>query len=251
MRLIGERRALASLGLVLFGVLYLLNAFLAPGPLVPLFSGLAILYLVGFFGVVAGWFWARWYAMGLGQSGVTMAALMAWQMGGIEPVVLIWGGIHTLVVLALFGQGPRTAFEGRQEWRARFRMDEDAVDKLGKTVNRAAISLPYLVMAGLAPKQSGLGLVFGLAALALGALGLRGLVRLRTLGLVGVGAAGLVALCAALWSPTAAVAVTGGFWGLTLPSPGVAAALAAVFALAAPLALARPMARALARTPAK
>lgn len=193
MRLLGERRALAAFGLVVFGVLYLMNALLAPGPLVPLFTGLAILYLVGFFGVVAGWFWARWYAMGLGQSGVTMAALMAWQIG-LEPVVIIWGVIHALVVACMFGHGQETSFEGRQDWRARFSMDEASVDKLGKTVNRAAMSLPYLVMAGLAPRQGQSMAVFALAggALLLGVLGLRGIVRMRTAGVLAVGAAGTI-----------------------------------------------------------
>ena len=247
MRLLGERRALAAFGLVVFGVLYLMNALLAPGPLVPLFTGLAVLYLVGFFGLVSGWFWARWYAMGLGQSGVTMAALMAWQIG-LEPVVIIWGVVHLLVVACLFGHGQETCFEGRHDWRSRFSMDEAAVDKLGKTVNRAAMSLPYLVMAGLAPRQGSLGLVLAGGALLLGVLGLRGIVRMRTAGVLAMGAAGLAAGFAALVSPPESVAgLQQGAWGLALPTPGAAALVGGVLALAAAIAFAKPIVRALAK----
>jgi hypothetical protein len=193
MRFAGERKALAAAILAFFATLFLLNGFLGMPALMPMFLALGATYLIGFFGLVAGWFWARWFTMGLAFSGLVMAVLMGWQVG-LETIVLIWGGTHLGALLSLLGQGPAALFDGRKDWRQRFRMDDNAANRLGKAIMRAGASLPYLILAGLAPKQ-GMGMVLGLGALALAVLGIRALVRLRTWGLFAlVGAAGLIAL---------------------------------------------------------
>jgi hypothetical protein len=68
-------------------------------------------------------------------------------------------------------------------------MDEHAVQRLGRSVIRAGVSLPMVLIYGLAPKQSTM-MVLSLGALVLVVLGLRGLIRMRTWGVLAIGAAG-------------------------------------------------------------
>jgi len=192
--LIGERRALGSIVFVFFGLLYLLNGLVGPPPLAPMFVGMAAIYLVAFFGIVACWFWARWYAMGVALSGVAMGVLLAYQIG-LEAFVIFYLASHGLAALMMFGHGPVSAYEGRRDWRERWKLDDNAVNRLGRSVTRAGASMPYLVLVTLAPRDQGLAL----AALGLGLAGLVGLVRLRTWAL------------AALASSAAVVGVTAGF----------------------------------------
>src|SRR5262245_10900544 len=185
MRFVGERKALAALVLAFWGLLFTMNGLLGPPQLQAMFLCLAGVYFLGFFGVVAGYFWARWYALGLGLSGVAMAVILWWQVG-LDPVVVIWGGGHLLVSLMLLGRGPTAAFDGRKDWRERYRMDENAANRLGKAIMRAGASLPYLIMAGLAPKQ-GLGAaLLGFTAVALGVAAVVGLFRLRAWSILAV-----------------------------------------------------------------
>ena len=71
-------------------------------------------------------------------------------------------------------------------------MDEFGVARLQKTVTRSAASLPSLIFWALGPREDGMALVAGVAAVLLAAAGLRGLVRLRTWGVVALGAAAAV-----------------------------------------------------------
>ncbi len=192
MALVGERKACGAAVLAFFTSLFTLNALLGPPELGLLFGGLAAIYGMAFFGLVAGWFWARWYTTGVAFSGLAMAVMLAWQIG-LDPIVWIWGGSHAVVLACLLGAGPASAFDARLDWRQRWRLDENAVNRLGKAVQRAGASLPYLVMAGLAPKQSmGMSAFAAVAALALGVVGLRALVRMRSWGLLAMaGAAAL------------------------------------------------------------
>jgi hypothetical protein len=197
MKLVGERRAIAAAVLAFYAFLWLVQLIAGP----PEGWGKAIaamtsVYAIGFFGVVAGYFWARWYSIGLGLSGVITTAVSLWQMGP-EPIFLFYGGTHAAIALALWGEGMSRTFDGREEWRARFHMDEAATHRLGRAVIRIGISLPYILLYALAPRPPA-----GLdeALLALGALGLAGagtwgLFRLRTWGLVALtGATGLLAV---------------------------------------------------------
>ena len=196
MALVGERKACGAAVLAFFTSVFSINAIAGPPNLAPLFGGLAAIYGLGFFGLVAGWFWARWYASGVAFSGLAMAVMLGFQVG-LDPIVWIWGGAHLIVVACLFGSGLASTFEGRSDWRERWRMDEQAANRLGKAVQRAGASLPYLVMAGLAPKQSGMTALAAVAALGLAVAGLRALVHLRSWGLLAMaGAAALSATAA-------------------------------------------------------
>ena len=65
MRLVGERRAIAAAVLAFFMLQFLITGLLVDGPFKGMLIGLGLVYGAGFFGVVAGYFWARWYALGL------------------------------------------------------------------------------------------------------------------------------------------------------------------------------------------
>jgi hypothetical protein len=185
MSLVGERKAVAALALAAFTTLFTINSLVAPPGLALLFAGMALVYGLGFFGLVSGWFWARWYALGLGFSGVAMAGMIAFQIG-MDPTVWIWGVPHALVMAGLVGRHAAASFDGRVDWRERFRLDESSAHRLGKSITRAGASLPYLVMAALAPKEGNEMLVAGL----LGVAAVAALVKLRgwaPLALVGAG----------------------------------------------------------------
>lgn len=235
MRFVGERKACAAAILAFFATLFLLNGLLGMPALMPMFLALGATYLTAFFGLVAGWFWARWFAMGLAFSGLVMAAIMGWQVG-LETVVLIWGGTHLAALLALMGEGPATGFDARKDWRDRYRMDDNAANRLGKSIMRAGASLPYLILAGLAPKQ-GMAFALGLAAVVLGVVGLRALVQLRTWGVLALAAAAVLS-AANVTGPGTYMA-----GGLTI------AFIAPLFLAAAVAPFAGPMVRALRRAP--
>src|SRR3954465_14399020 len=63
------RSAIALLPLSLFSFLYLLAAFNADPQWQLALGGLALCYLTAFVALASEWFWARWFASGLGWSG--------------------------------------------------------------------------------------------------------------------------------------------------------------------------------------
>lgn len=178
-RFTGERRALAAAVLAFYSLLFLLNGLMLPGEMGRLFSALSGVYGLGFFALVAGYFWARWYAVGIGISGFTMAAMAMIQLRSPEPIFVFWGGTHLFVSGVLWGKGMAGAFDGRTEWRERFHMDEHATNRLGKSVIRAGVMLPYIVMYALAPRQGGTEAAL-LVGLGLAMAGTWALLRLRT-----------------------------------------------------------------------
>jgi hypothetical protein len=191
------RRALAALSISFFVTVYLMLALNVEPGWGPAFVALAGCYLLAFLGVVAEWFWGRWFATGLGWSGVMVSVLSIVMIGWIPPLV-IYGALHGLVVLALMGKRVSALYDQQEGWRQRFGMDEYGVARLGKTVTRAAGSLPSLILYVLGPKDPGQGVahaVFLIAVAGLGLVGLTGLLRLRTWGAV-VGLVSAVALVA-------------------------------------------------------
>jgi len=234
MRLVGERRALAAAVLAFFMLQFLITGLLVDGPFKGMLIGLGLVYGAGFFGVVAGYFWARWYALGLAFSGVAMAVMTVIRGGDISPPIVIIGITHAIIGLGLLGTDAAAFYDGRRDWRERWKMDENAVNRLGKAVTRAGASLPYLVIAGLAPKE-GSGEALTAIALVLGVVGFAGLVRMRTWGLLALGATAalLAGTLAGLdgWPPLS-------FDGLpVLATPAIAGALvlSALLPFAAPI----------------
>ncbi|HPH68860.1 MAG TPA: hypothetical protein PLF40_24065 [Kofleriaceae bacterium] len=229
MKLIGERRAIASAVFALYAFFYLVLALLDVQPgFDKAYFAMAAVYGSAFFALVAGYFWARWYAMGVALSGVISGGVALWQLGA-EPIVVFIAGTHLAATLMLAGQSMREPFEGQPSWRKRLHMDDNAVVRLGRSVTRASISLPFILLYALAPKPEGADASVALwLAVAASAVGLFGLVRMRTWGLLALlGASGAMAAAAVL-SPTVA---TMGF-----AAAGTALLASAWLPMAAPIA---------------
>jgi hypothetical protein len=250
------RRAVAALSLSLFVTLYPLVALNAP-QLAPALLALAGCYAVAFFGVVAEWFWARWFATGLGWSGV-MVAVASMVMIGWSPPLAIYGALHAIVVVALMGTKMAARYDMQEAWRKRFGMDDLGVARLRKTVTRSAASLPSVILWALGPKEPGQGMVLagvGIVTALLAVAGLRGVVRMRSWGLLAL-AASCVALFAVGGSAgmvsISTAAAPGWLAGLGVVAlapwaAGVCSLLPAILLGSALIPFARPAARFLAR----
>jgi hypothetical protein len=191
------RRALAALALSFFITIYLMVSLNAPAGWGPAFLALAVCYAVAFLALTAEWFWGRWFASGLGWSGM-MVGMISLVMLGWSPPLAIYGALHGIVVLALLGKKMAVHYDLQSSWRERYAMDEFGVARLRKTVTRAAASLPSLILWALGPKEGQEGMAFaaaGIATLLLTASGLRGLIRLRSWGLLALAASSV-----ALWA---------------------------------------------------
>jgi hypothetical protein len=196
MKLVGERRAIASIIFVFYFFLFLLLAIspeLPPGLDKP-FYALCGVYGLAFFSLVAGYFWARWYSVGLGLFGLTLAALATWQAGQLVPQFTFLGLTHLAAIGALWGSPMSELYDGQTAWREKFHMDESAVQRLGRSVIRAGMSLPMVLLYGLMPKPGAAQLALSIGAVVLTAVGLRAVVHLRTWGVVAFGAAGAMLL---------------------------------------------------------
>lgn len=236
-----ERAAVALLSLSFFGILYFLVALNAPPGWGPVFAGLMVCYLTAFLALAAQWFWARWFASGLGWSGF-MLGLMSLVMIGWHPSLAIYTVLHGVIVVALVGTKMASRFELQSTWRERYAMDEYGVARLGKAVTRGAASLPTLIMWALAPREGDQMLLLGGLALLLAVGGLSGLIRLRTWGLLALSgsAAALMAVAALSADLTLSVAdvdlPTAGLWALQgSPAIGVAWVSLALLPFALPV----------------
>ncbi|MEZ4451593.1 MAG: hypothetical protein R3B09_19130 [Nannocystaceae bacterium] len=186
--MVGIRRALALLILSLYFWQFLLTALLGPDELYACFIGLAVCYGVAFIGVAAEWFWARWFAMGVGNFG-SLFLLTLLQIG-FEPQIAVLGFSHLAVVVFLAGEGMAARYERSEATAERWHFQEESLVQLRRAVKSAGMSLPLLILYTLAPRSDALGL----AALGLGVAGFAALVRGRTWGLFALGGAGTIAL---------------------------------------------------------
>ncbi len=219
MKLVGERRALAAAVMAFYFLLYGVVALLEVVPdFSPAFAAIAGVYGLAFFSLVAGYFWARWYSVGVGLYGVITAGAGMWQVGA-EPVLLFVGGTHLAVTLLLWGEAMSEPYDGQTAWRERFHMDENAVQRLGRSVIRAGVSLPFILLYALLPRPESASTVASIVAVLLAGLGLRALIRLRTWGVMALGAAGVLML-----SLAATDAATGGLTTAVM-HPAIAGAL--------------------------
>lgn len=239
MALVGERKALAAAVLAFYMLYFLLVAFAAPPEmqLGPLFAAMSGLYGLAFFALVAGYFWARWFAIGLGIYGLILGVMGLWSEG-LHPVFLFVAGTHGGMSLILWGTNVASQFDGRDDWRDRFHLDDTGTQRLGKAVIRIGISLPMLIGYGLTPRQGMGETLFIMGAIALVGLGSWGLLRMRTWGLLALLAAAggvLTSLVA-----TAQVAVLGDGSAVDLTVSG---SLGGIFLALAVVPFALPMVR--------
>ena len=231
MKLVGERRALAAAVMAFYFLLY---GVVAISQVVPDFSrafaAISGVYGLAFFALVAGYFWARWYAVGVGLYGVITAGVGIWQIGA-EPVLVFVGGTHLAAALLLWGGAMSQPYDGQTAWRERFHMDENAVQRLGRSVIRAGVSLPFILLYALAPKPDAGSLLASIVALTLTGLGLRALLRLRTWGVMALGAAGVLLMALA----TAEVATAGLTTAVMKPALAGGLLIAAAIPVLAPM----------------
>jgi hypothetical protein len=193
---VGERKAVALLSLSFYVTLFFLMILSARTELpewLPLFVGLFLVYLVAFLGVAAEWFWGRWFATGLGYWGLTMAGMGIVTSRSFAPPLVFFGLTHGLVALGLWGPKMAAVFEAKPGWRQRYKLDDEGVLKVRRSVTRAASSIPALIMFALAPRESA-----GLVALSLALVGVGGLLLLRTWGVFALLAAAVAGLMPAL-----------------------------------------------------
>lgn len=239
-RLTGERRALSAAVLAFYGFLFLLVSIQPPPGWAACFAALALVYGAGFFGLVAGYFWARWYSIGLGVSGVISAAVSIWQVG-FEPVLVFYGATHGFVSLTLWGAGMARAFDGRPEWRERFHLDESATHKLGKSVIRLGVSLPYVVMYALAPKEGSAAALLAIGGAGLAVAGAWALTRMRSWSVIALAGGAAALLASAFLQPPMLTLLS----GQTLVDVPLLAVGAVTFLVLALTPFARDVARAL------
>jgi uncharacterized membrane protein YecN with MAPEG domain len=190
MKLVGERRAIAAIIFTLFFLLWLMNGLLGPDESRNMLLALSGCYGLAAFSLIAGYFWARWYAVGTGLFGLIVAIVGCWQMKALEPIFVFFGATHLVAAVALWGETMSGSYDGQLQWREKFHMDENAVQRLGRSVIRVGVSLPFVLMYAFAPKGNATAFV----ALGLAVVGFAGMVKLRTWGVLALGAAGIVML---------------------------------------------------------
>src|SRR5262245_14037131 len=192
MKLVGERRALAAAIMAFYFLLYVLLAYAGDPAMTKALVAIASVYGLAFFSLVAGYFWARWYSVGVGLYGVVIATVGLWQTGEmpeVRPVLYFIGGTHLAATLLLWGQSMSEPYDGQAAWRERFHMDDSAVQRLGRSVIRAGLGLPIVLIYAFAPREPAQA-ILPLVAFGLAAFGLRGLLQLRTWGVLALGLAG-------------------------------------------------------------
>ena len=199
MKLVGERRALASIVFAFFFILFFLNGLSLGSPDGNFLFALAGCYGLAFFALVAGYFWARWFAVGIGLFGVIVAAVSLWQARSDPDLFeLIWrtlvffGGTHLVATVMLWGDAMAVPYDGQTKWREKLHMDDNAVQRLGRSVIRAGVGLPFVLAYAFAPKPESAQTALALTALALAGFGLRAVVRAKTWGVLALGLSGMV-----------------------------------------------------------
>ena len=189
----------------MYGFLFLLISLQLGEELGVAMGALAALYAVSFVGIVAGYFWARWFSVGLGISGLIMGGLTLLQLDQdqpgydiIFPKLVFYTATHLAITVLLWGNAMARHFDGRKEWRERFHLDESATNKLGKSVIRVGVSLPFVLLMALVPKEEAALALFGGMSIVVGAWAL---VKMRTWSIPAMGAGAVALFISALSSP--------------------------------------------------
>jgi len=236
--MIGIRRAIALLLLGFYVTQFAMTAGLGPDETFAAYFGLALCYGLAFIGLAAEWFWARWFAVGVGNFGSLV--LLVLLKTGMEPLIVFFGGSHLLIWLLLLGEGMASRYEHSEATAERWGFQEESLILMRRAVKSAGTTLPFLILYALAPQPEALQL----GVLVLGVVGLAALLRGRTLGVLALGAAGAIAAADGLGLFGAPVMS----YLLLTPTGtpmiyGPVASLGAGFLLLVPLFFVRPMVR--------
>ena len=186
--MVGVRRAIALLFLGFYVTQFAMTAWLGPQEVFACYLALALCYGLSFVALAAEWFWARWFAIGIGNFGSLM--LLVLFKVGMEPVIAFFGFTHLAIAVFLMGEGMAARYEHSEHTAERWHFQEESLTLMRRAVKSAGSTLPFLILYALAPRPDSIQLV----ALGLGAVGVWGLIRARTWSLFALGGAGLVAL---------------------------------------------------------
>jgi hypothetical protein len=195
MKLVGERRALAAVIFAFYFLQYLMAVLMGgvPPELNKAFAAIAGVYGLAFFSLVAGYFWARWYSVGVGLYGVIIGVVALWKdPNGPQEVYMFILLTHLAAAAMLWGSKMSIPYDGQMAWREKFHMDENAVQRLGRSVIRAGVSLPFVLLYALAPKPESVEMIGAIAALGLVVFGFRAVTQMKTWGVLALGAAGSI-----------------------------------------------------------
>lgn len=197
---VAERKAFALASLAIYMSLFGFFSVLAHKEMpewVPMLVGMAAIYAIAFFSVAAEWFWGRWFASGIGYWGLSGAVMSAVASQAVSAPLIFFGVSHAVVVLCLGGTQMAKRFEANPEWQKRWKIRDETVKRLKKSITRAASSLPALVMFVLAPKQPHQLWLLGLVG-----AGMFMTLRGRTIGILLLVASGLMGALAVGFSAT-------------------------------------------------
>ena len=240
--MVGLRRAIALLILGFYVTQFAMTAWLGPDEMFACYLGLALCYGLAFLALGAEWFWARWFAIGVGNFG-SLLILVLFKVG-LEPIIAFFGFTHLAVAVLLLGEGMAARYEHSEATAERWNFQEESLVLMRRAVKSAGSTIPLLILYGLAPRPEAVQLT----AVGLGIAGLVGLLRGRTWGVMALGAAGLVALADGLGlfgaPPTGYLLLTPTGGPIVY---GAGVALLAAFALVVPAVYARTFARFLKR----
>jgi hypothetical protein len=123
--------------------------------------------------------------------------------------MIIFGVMHALISLCLAGEKMAAMFDAKPQWRERWKLDDQGVLRVRRSVTRAASSLPALIMFALAPRENAGSFAVGwdLTAIVLGALAMAALIglltSLRTWTILSLAVVGVAVLVHVFTSPTA------------------------------------------------
>lgn len=186
--MVGIRRAVALLCLGFYITQFAMTAALGPDELFACYLGLSLTYGLAFVGLAAEWFWARWFAIGVGNFGSLI--LLALFQVGLEPIFVFIGGTHLAIWLSLLGEGMASRYEHSAETAERWNFQEESLILMRRAIKSAGTTIPFLILYTLSPRPDAVAMT----ALGLGMVGLFGLLRARTWGALALGSAGIVAL---------------------------------------------------------
>lgn len=186
--MVGIRRAFALLFLGFYVTQFAMTAGLGPDETFAAYLGLALCYGLAFIGLAAEWFWARWFAIGVGNFGSLI--LLVLLKTGMEPLIAFFGFTHLAIWVLLLGEGMASRYEHSEATAERWNFQEESLILMRRAVKSAGTTLPFLILYALAPQPEAMQLT----ALALGVGGVVALLRGRTWGVLALGGAGAIAL---------------------------------------------------------
>jgi hypothetical protein len=109
---------------------------------------------------------------------------------GFEPIVAFFGFTHLAIAVLLLGEGMAARYEHSEVTAERWNFHEESLVLMRRATLSAGSTIPFLILYALAPRPE----PTQIAALAIGAVGVWGLLRGRTWGAFALGGAGLLAL---------------------------------------------------------